>query len=149
MAEKRAKMEEKLEYVAESNQKWQKTDKNDRKTGKMLCFPNYPLPRFSFLPAKLPYLSCQASISVLPSTHFFPAKLTNFSSYAHGCVQELVTILGPQFKTTLRDASVVYNWKTGQPQLASYLVTCQILQHRINFDPEKSKSTLFFIAAIN
>ena len=90
------------------------------------------LPSSHICPAKLPYLSCQASISVLPSTHFFPAKLTNFSSYAHGCVQELVTILGPQFKTTLRDASVVYNWKTGQPQLASYLVTCQILQHRIN-----------------
>ena len=72
-------MKKKLENVTESNQKWQKTDKNDRKTGKMLCFPNYPLPRFSFCPAKLPYLSCQGSISVLPSTHFCPAKLTNFS----------------------------------------------------------------------
>ena len=140
---------------------WQKATKNGRKQIKMIgklakccVFQIIHCQDFFFCPAKLLYLSCQASISVLPSTHFFPAKLTNFSrggpppSYAHGCVQELVTILGPQFKTTLRDASVVYNWKTGQPQLASYLVTCQILQHRINFDPEKSKSTLFFIAAI-
>ena len=76
MAEKLAKMEEKLEYVAESNQKWQKTDKNDKKTGKMLFFHIIHCQDFLFCPAKLPYLSCQASISVLPSTHFCPAKLT-------------------------------------------------------------------------
>ena len=32
-----------------------------------------------FCSAKLPFLSCQAPISVLQSTHFCPAKLTNFS----------------------------------------------------------------------
>ena len=32
-----------------------------------------------FCSAKFPFLSCQAPISVLPSTHFCPAKLTNIS----------------------------------------------------------------------
>ena len=76
MAEKQAKMKEK---IAEINQKWQKTDKNDRKTGKMWSFTNYHLPSSHFCPAKLPFLSCQALISVLPRSHFCPAKLTNFS----------------------------------------------------------------------
>ena len=64
MAEKQAKMKEK---IAEINQKWQKTDKNDRKTGKMWSFTNYHLPSSHFCPAKLPFLSCQAPIFVLPS----------------------------------------------------------------------------------
>ena len=67
------------EKIAEINQKWQKTDKNDRKTGKMWSFTNYHLPSSHFCPAKLPFLSCQDPISVLPRSHFCPAKLTNFS----------------------------------------------------------------------
>ena len=35
MAEKQAKIGEKQESMAETNQKWQKTDKNDRKKFKM------------------------------------------------------------------------------------------------------------------
>ena len=65
--------------MVETNQKWQKTDKNDRKPWKMWSFTNYLLPSSHFCPAKLPLLSCQAAISVLPSSHFCPAKLTNFS----------------------------------------------------------------------
>ena len=56
-------------------QKWQKTDKNDRKPWKMWSFANYLLPSSHFCPAKFPLLSCQAAISVLPSFHFCPAKL--------------------------------------------------------------------------
>ena len=79
MAAKQSKIEEKLENMVETNQKWQKTDKNDRKPWKMWSFANYLLPSSHFCPAKLPFLSCQAAISVLPSSHFCPAKLTNFS----------------------------------------------------------------------
>ena len=71
MAEKQAKMGEKQESMAETNQKWQKTDKNDRKKFKIWNIANYLLPSF-------PFLSCQAPISVLPNFHFCPAKLTNF-----------------------------------------------------------------------
>ena len=46
--------------------------KNDRKSCKMRSFTNNLLPSF-------PFLSCQAPISVLPSSNFCPAKLTNFS----------------------------------------------------------------------
>ena len=73
MAEKQAKTGEKLESMAETNQKWQKADKNDRKSFKMLGITNYLLSSF-------PFLSCQAIISVLPSSLFRPAKLINFSA---------------------------------------------------------------------
>merc|ERR1711952_256702 len=85
---------------------WQKTDKNDKKPWKMWSFANYLLPSSHFCPAKLPFLpcqapisvlqsshfcpaklpflSCQAPISVLPSSHFCPAKLTNFSRGGQG-----------------------------------------------------------------
>ena len=72
MTEKQAKIGEKQESLAETNQKWHKTDKNNRKTFKMFSVTNYPLLSF-------PFLSCQASISVLPSSLFCPAKLINFS----------------------------------------------------------------------
>ena len=80
MAEKQAKMKEK---IAEINQKWQKTDKNDRKTGKMRSFTNYHLPSSHFCPAKLLFLSCQAAISVMPSSHFCSAKLPFLSCQAN------------------------------------------------------------------
>ena len=72
MAEKQAKMGEKQESIAETNQKWQKTDKNDRKNLKMWSITNYLLQSF-------PLLSCQAPISVLQNSLFCPAKLINFS----------------------------------------------------------------------
>ena len=54
--------------------------KNDRKRCKMRSFTNNLLSSF-------PFLSCQAIISVLPSSLFRPAKLINFSaappSYAY------------------------------------------------------------------
>ena len=56
-------MGEKQESMAETYQKWQKTDKNDRKTFKMWSTTNYILPSF-------PILSCQAYISVLLSSNF-------------------------------------------------------------------------------
>ena len=65
-------MGDKQENMAETNKKWQKTDKNDRKTFKMLIITNY-------LPTSFPFLFCQASISVLPNSLFCPAKLSNFS----------------------------------------------------------------------
>ena len=71
MAAKQSKIEEKLENMVETNQKWQKTDKNDRKPWKMWSFANYLLPSSHFCPAKLPFLSCQAPISVLPRSHLF------------------------------------------------------------------------------
>ena len=71
-AVKLSKLEEKQENMTETNQKWQKTDKNDRKTFKMLSITNYLRPSF-------PFLSCQASISVLPSSLFCPAKLMKSS----------------------------------------------------------------------
>ena len=82
MAEKQAKMEEKQETMEETNQKRQKKNKNDRKTGKMRSFTNYiiciicqaqiyVLTSSNFCPAKLPFLSCQAPISVLPRSHLF------------------------------------------------------------------------------
>ena len=37
------------------------------------------LPLSHFCPAKLQFLSCHTPIPVPPSTHFYPAKLTNFS----------------------------------------------------------------------
>ena len=65
---------------------WQKATKNSRKYIKIIeklakccVFQIIHCQDFLFCPAKLPYLSCQASISVLPSTHFCPAKLTNLS----------------------------------------------------------------------
>ena len=64
MAEKQAKIGEKQENMAETNQKWQKTDINGRKTFKMCSITNY-------LPASFPFLSCQAPISVLPRSHLF------------------------------------------------------------------------------
>ena len=42
------------------------------------------LPSSHFCPAKLPFLSCQALISVLPRSHFCPAKITNFSRGGQG-----------------------------------------------------------------
>ena len=59
-----------------------KKNKNDRKTGKMRSFTNYiiciicqaqiyVLTSSNFCPAKLPFLSCQAPISVLPRSHLF------------------------------------------------------------------------------
>ena len=90
-------MGEKQERTAETNQKWQKTDKNHRKTFKMWIITNYISPSFPFLtcqapisdlpsshfcPAKLSFLSCQALISVLPSSHFCPAKLPFLSCQA-------------------------------------------------------------------
>ena len=75
MAATQSKIEEKQENMVETNQKWQKTDKNDRKPWKMWSFANYLLPSSHFCPAKLPFLSCQAPISVLPSSHFCPAKI--------------------------------------------------------------------------
>ena len=68
MAEKQAKIGEKQGSMAETNQKSQKTDKNGRKTFKMWSITNY-------LPPSFPFLSCQAPISVLPSSLFCPAKL--------------------------------------------------------------------------
>ena len=65
--------------MAETNQKWQKMDKNDRKIGKMWSFTNYNLPSSHFCPAKLLFLSCQDAISVMPSSHFCSAKLSKFS----------------------------------------------------------------------
>ena len=61
-----AKVEEKQENMAETNQKWQTPDKKDRKTDKMKSFTN------NFLPS-VPFLSCQAPISDLPSSHFCQA----------------------------------------------------------------------------
>ena len=84
MAAKQSKIEEKQENMVETNQKWQKTDKNDRKPWKMWSFANYLLPSSHFCLSKLPLLSCQAAISVLPSSHFCPAKLTNFSRGGQG-----------------------------------------------------------------
>ena len=100
MAEKQAKIGEKQESMAETNQKWQKTDKNDRKTFKMWSITNY-------LPPSFPFLSCQAPISVLPSSLFCPAKLINFSrggprpprppppKYAYG-IESQTSCLGAQ-----------------------------------------------------
>ena len=77
-AAKLSKMNEKQENMTETNQKWQKTDKNDRKASKMWSFTNYLLPSSDFCPAKLPFLSCQTVNSVLPSSHFCPAKVPIF-----------------------------------------------------------------------
>ena len=44
MAEQQAKVEEKQENMAETNQKCQKPVKTDRKTAKMRSFTNYLLP---------------------------------------------------------------------------------------------------------
>ena len=65
---------------------WQKPTKSGRRQTKMteklskcgvlliiFCQASH------FCPAKLPFLSCQAPISVLPSSLFCPAKLINFS----------------------------------------------------------------------
>jgi len=76
MAEKQAKMGEKQERTAETNQEWQKTDKNHRKTFKMWSITNY-------IPPSILYLSCQAPISVLPSSLFCPAKLPFLSCQAN------------------------------------------------------------------
>ena len=65
-------MEEKLEYAAESYQKWQKKDKMTRKLSKCGVFQIIYCQDFLFCPAKLPFLSCQAPISVLPSSLIFP-----------------------------------------------------------------------------
>ena len=46
MAEKQAKMGDKQERTAETNQKWQKTDKNHRKTFKMWSITNYIPPSY-------------------------------------------------------------------------------------------------------
>ena len=62
--------------MAETNQKWQKTDKNGRKTFKMWSIAIY-------FPASFPFLSCQAPISVLPRFHFCPAKLPFLSCQAN------------------------------------------------------------------
>ena len=73
-------MGEKQESMAETYQKWQKTDKNDRKTFKMWSITNYLLPSFPFLSCQATILSCKAPISVLPSSLFCPARLSNFPS---------------------------------------------------------------------
>ena len=65
---------------------WQKPTKSGRRQTKMteklskcgvlliiFCQASH------FCPAKLPFLSCQAPISVLPSSLFCPARLSNFS----------------------------------------------------------------------
>ena len=65
--EKQAKTGEKQESMAETNQKWQKIDRNDRKTFKMLSFTNYLLPSFPFLSCQASIPACQAPIFVLPS----------------------------------------------------------------------------------
>ena len=77
---------------------WQKPTKSGRKQTKMtenlgkcgvlqIIFCQVlisVLPSSHFCPAKLPFLSCQAPIFVLPSSHFCPAKLTNFSKGSQG-----------------------------------------------------------------
>ena len=60
MAEKQAKIGEKQESMVETNQKWQKTDKNGRKTFQMWSILIIFRQASHFCPAKLPYLSCQA-----------------------------------------------------------------------------------------
>ena len=64
MAAKQSKIEEKQENMVETNQKWQKTDKNDRKPWKMWSFKNYLLPSSHFCPAKL---FCQAILKNSPA----------------------------------------------------------------------------------
>ena len=83
MAAKQSKIEEKQENMVETNQKWQKTDKNDRKPWKMWSFANNLLPSSHFCPAKLLFLSCHAAISVMPSSHFCSAKLPYLSCQAN------------------------------------------------------------------
>ena len=56
--------------VAENRQKWQENWQNVK--------------FYKLSSAKLPFLSCQAPISVLPRSHFCPAKLTNFSRGGQG-----------------------------------------------------------------
>ena len=58
MAEKRAKMEEELENLAETNQRCQKIVKLFIL---VLQFSISVLPSFYFCPAKHPFLSCQAN----------------------------------------------------------------------------------------
>ena len=106
MAEKQAKMGEKQESMAETYQKWQRTDKNDRKTFKMWSTTNYLLPSF-------PILSCQAPISILPSSLFCPAKLIIFFRGGQGLGQGQGP---PQIRLCLAFLSLVFNllmdWQT-------------------------------------
>ena len=77
MAEKQAKTGEKQERMAETNQKWQKTDKNERKT-----FKN-ERKTFKMWSIITQLSSAKLPISVLPSSHFCPAKLQFLFSQAN------------------------------------------------------------------
>ena len=63
-AAKQSKVEEKRENMAETIGF---ATKNGRKQTKIWSFTNYLLPSSHFCPAKLPFLSCQSPIFVLPS----------------------------------------------------------------------------------
>ena len=69
----------KLREIGKTNGKiWQKPSKNCRKQAR-----TEKLEKCEVCPGKLPFLSCQAPFSVLPSSHFCPGKLTtNYLSSA-------------------------------------------------------------------